>query len=481
MVWYNENMEEIEVKSVSEYVEKVSEIYKDDDFVPHDEDDEYKKMLFFRGHADEDYKLLPSIFREGRKKRDEKSILDEYKCHLPRYTNIKHLDFEKDRMEILAEMQHQGIPTRLLDWSLSPLIALYFALKEESASNENDACVWVFNYWRHYEEEINNKAKEMVIKKFFDDSGKEGEKKLQDRYMEKLISEWEKAGEKNKQKQEQITEKMKKDFEKQTESFQIEKEKEFESLSREVRRQNKKNFEKFMQDSVQKGKMSFEAHMEDIMDSLQKEHEKDLDSIEEIISSAEKKESSQIEQFIETKEGKNVLKQLRNEIAVGVKNDNKNILNSYIFSIRSVSTLGRALLADIDSGSDVNHVYDTLYSMRGENRMPPKGLFSDILTCPVGFIPLYQNDRLIHQSSVFTIHGTDIKSLEEQKTQDGKPYTEKYLRKICIPYSSKKKMLEELHMLFINDYTIFPDFEGMSKQFREAGSLYHYRVQSSQI
>lgn len=118
-----------------------------------------KKHLFFRGHSDKNYDLKPSVFRST--SYNEKEILLDFKQYAPAH-KINY-DYINDRDKMLADMQHSKIPTRLLDWTLAPLIALYFACCKHKLNNQEtcetikDAEVIVLNPWGYWNEVVREK------------------------------------------------------------------------------------------------------------------------------------------------------------------------------------------------------------------------------------------------------------------------------------------------------------------------------------
>ncbi len=108
--------EEIQVNSVSEFIEKIVQL-----------DKEEGTEIFYRGHADKDWVLLPSIFRTPNGVEKEHLLFRDMVAHEP-----QSFSECKSALDYLVQMQHYGLPTRLLDMTTNPLVALYFACLEVS-------------------------------------------------------------------------------------------------------------------------------------------------------------------------------------------------------------------------------------------------------------------------------------------------------------------------------------------------------------
>lgn len=89
----------------------------------------------FRGVAAPKHYLPPSIGREvvygHYKLAQEQRLFEEFKNRAIALIS----DSRFDDWDWLAYAQHIGVPTGLLDWSVNPLVALYFALEADSDSH----------------------------------------------------------------------------------------------------------------------------------------------------------------------------------------------------------------------------------------------------------------------------------------------------------------------------------------------------------
>jgi len=93
----------------------------------------------FRGHQSASYALEPSIERSAKGKNTswatlEAMILDEFQAKARLHMDVSDMPLDQ-KLSWLAIMQHHGVPTRLLDFTYSPYVALYFALR-----NRPDNC-----------------------------------------------------------------------------------------------------------------------------------------------------------------------------------------------------------------------------------------------------------------------------------------------------------------------------------------------------
>lgn len=83
--------------------------------------------VFYRGHANHEWSLTPGVYRSEATKKKEDYLVHDLIRHCPIDFQNCHSSFEK-----LVKMQHYELPTRLLDISMNPLVALYFAAAGES-------------------------------------------------------------------------------------------------------------------------------------------------------------------------------------------------------------------------------------------------------------------------------------------------------------------------------------------------------------
>lgn len=120
--------------------------------------------LLFRGHADSEWKITTTLERYT----DKQTTIHQYFSYLHRirhaiqsYTG-EQWDIEEPTFELLCEMndkrnlysplgyplmiyaRHHGFPSPLLDWTLSPHIALYFAFSTKFVNDPEYAAVYCF-------------------------------------------------------------------------------------------------------------------------------------------------------------------------------------------------------------------------------------------------------------------------------------------------------------------------------------------------
>ena len=84
-----------------------------------------RELVWFRGHSQACWKLVPSLARRPIHLVKETEIIKRF-IQLA----VPHLDDDvpRDDWEWIFLMQHHRVPTRLLDWTESPLAALWFAV-----------------------------------------------------------------------------------------------------------------------------------------------------------------------------------------------------------------------------------------------------------------------------------------------------------------------------------------------------------------
>ncbi|MCK9621118.1 MAG: FRG domain-containing protein [Methylobacter sp.] len=100
----------------------------------------YRSNYVYRGMADSSWGLETSLYRMGSAFESvEGPLLRSFK----KYAETGSIPGESLWIR-LSVAQHHGLPTRLLDWTLAPKVALHFATAEENFYDK-DAAIWRIN------------------------------------------------------------------------------------------------------------------------------------------------------------------------------------------------------------------------------------------------------------------------------------------------------------------------------------------------
>lgn len=110
---------------------------------------EQKRRLYFRGQSKrvhEGYSLKPSIARYDHLGTLPLAALEQLECEVLETFSNHLLTYVQHRpmtpWEELAIAQHHGLPTRFMDWTTNPLVALYFAVRNTNGRS-GDSAVFV--------------------------------------------------------------------------------------------------------------------------------------------------------------------------------------------------------------------------------------------------------------------------------------------------------------------------------------------------
>jgi hypothetical protein len=118
------------------------------------------EIVWYRGHSSGEWKLIPSLHRLTIGLDREKALFEDFY----RLSLLMSKKWDND-WETLFDMQHYGVPTRLLDWTETLGVAVAFAVLDHHASH-GDLAIYILDPVKLNKKSGLRKIKEIPDNKF---------------------------------------------------------------------------------------------------------------------------------------------------------------------------------------------------------------------------------------------------------------------------------------------------------------------------
>lgn len=127
---------EVEIRTMEDLFRMVSEQEYREDLGRH------RNLFIYRGEPDASFTLSTSLRRHCK---DKSGVLEPTMLlNFTKYAVLEEPTIEKSIWNQMILGQHHGLPTRLLDWTFSPMVALHFSMTENDLDlmDAHDSVVW---------------------------------------------------------------------------------------------------------------------------------------------------------------------------------------------------------------------------------------------------------------------------------------------------------------------------------------------------